>query len=394
METERVGALDSFRGLTVALMILVNWPGCEADSFTALLHSPWNGCRLADVIFPFFVFITGVGAWFSFKKYSHLLTREAFWKIVRRVFLLFLVGILLNMFPFCHINWITLKAVPTMGEPEFWENLRILGVLQRIALAWGFGVFFCLAFHGKAKPIAFISALLLVLYWCLFYIFPEEPAPLSLMSNMTRKFDLWALGASHLYHGELYHEIAFDPESILGTISATVNVLIGFLAGRAIDPLENGDYANPSHPVPGWRTIGKLLLAASALIGVALLWDRVFPINKPLWTSSYVLFTCGLALTLLAWAVWLVDKRKNQALTWPLAAFGANPLFLYVLAWCLYDTFMQWVFTRQAYVDFYHGVLIPYVGKSGASLVVGLAFLALISVFAFILYSRKIFIRI
>ena len=391
----RVVALDAFRGLTVAFMILVNWPGSEADAFWPLLHSPWNGCTPTDLVFPFFVFIAGASAWFSFKKYAHLLTAEAFGKIVRRSSLIFLVGLLLNMFPFCHINWITMKVTPTLTEPEFWENLRILGVLQRIALAYGVGVFFCLAFRGRMKAIALVSGALLLIYWMLFYICPNESAPLSLESNITRKLDLLIFGAAHLYHGELYHGMAFDPESLLGTISAAATVMLGFMAGKAVDPEENGDFsANPDAPTICDTSIAKLLLGGTVLLALAWFWNFWFPINKPLWSSSYVLWTAGLAMVFLSWFVWLIDLRHHEGLAKPLIVFGMNPLFLYVLAWCLYDTLMQWLFTRQGYVDFYNGVLIPAISPAGASLVIGLAFVFVIWLVGCILSLCRIYIRL
>ena len=391
----RVVALDAFRGLTVAFMILVNWPGSEADAFWPLLHSPWDGWTPTDLVFPFFVFISGVSAWFSFKKYGHLLTGGAFCKVVRRTILIFLVGLLLNMFPFCHIDWITMKVTPTMTEPEFWENLRILGVLQRIALAYGLGVFLCLVFRGKMKSIGGVAGLLLLLYWIVFYVIPDESTPLALETNIARKVDLWTLGAAHLYHGELYHGIAFDPESLLGTISAAATVMIGFMVGKAIDPEENGDFsADPDFPVIGDTSIAKILLASSFLLALSWLWSFWLPINKPLWSSTYVTFTAALAMIFLAWFIWFLDVKRHTLLAKPLVVFGVNPLFLYVLAWCLYDTFMQWLFTRQDYVDFYNGVLIPHIGPGGASLAVGLAFVFAVWLVGCFLSLCRIYIRL
>lgn len=390
----RIVALDAFRGLVVAFMILVNWPGSEHDAFWPLLHSPWDGCTPTDLVFPFFVFISGTSAWFAFKRYGHLLTCGAFFKLLRRVVLIFAVGFALNLFPFCKIDWITLKVSPVLGDPDFWANVRILGVLQRIALAYGLGVFLCLAFRGRMKPIGWLSAALLILYWMIFYACPTEPFPLALESNMALKCDLWTLGAAHLYHGELYHGLAFDPESLLGTISAAVSVMLGFMVGKAIDPEENGDFTNPANPVIGDKSIAKILLAAAALLAVSWVWNFFFPINKPLWSSTYVTFTAALAMMFLAWAIWLVDVRKHTCLAKPWIVFGSNPLFLYVLAWCLYDTFMQWLFTRQDYVNFYNDVLIAHIGKGGASLAVGLMFVFAVWCVGVVLYSAKIFIRL
>lgn len=390
----RIVALDAFRGLTVAFMILVNWPGSEEDAYAPLLHSPWNGLTPTDLVFPFFVFIAGVSAWFSFKRYGHLLTAGSFFKVLRRTVLIFLVGFLLNMFPFCKIDWITLKVTPVLGDPEFWANVRILGVLQRIALAYGLGVFLCLAFRGKSRSIGWVSAALLLLYWMMFYYYPEEPNPLALETNIDRKFDLWLLGANHLYLSEFYHNIPFDPESILGTISSAVSVMIGFLVGKAIDPEENGDFTDPNRPVIGDRSLAKILLAASVLLAVAWVWNHWFPVNKPLWTSTYTVLTAAMAMMFLACSIWLIDIKKRTWVAKPFVIFGANPLFLYVLAWCLYDTFMQWLFTRQGYVNFYNNILIDRIGPGGASLAVGLAFVFTIWIFGCFLYWRKIFIRL
>jgi len=394
VQAGRIAAIDVFRGIVVAFMILVNWPGSEADAYWPLCHSPWNGCTPTDLVFPFFVFLTGTSAWFAMKRFGHLLTRGSFDRLFRRTLLLFLIGFLLNIFPFCRIDWSAMTVAPTLGDPELWANVRILGVLQRIALAGGLGIFLCLLFRGRPKPITAAIVILLLGYWGLFYIFPNELNPLALETNLPRKLDLWLLGAAHLYHGELYHEIAFDPESILGTLPAAATVMIGFLTGRAIDPEENGDFTNPNQPVIGNKSIAKILLAASVLLAVSWVWNFYFPINKPLWSSSYVTFTAALAMMFLACAIWLIDIKKRTILTKPAVIFGSNPLFLYVLAWTLYDTLMQWLFIQPKYIDFYQNVLTAHLGPGGASLAVGLAFVFLIWCVGAVLYAGKIFIRI
>ena len=211
--TSRYLAIDFFRGLTIALMIIVNTPGDWEAVFAPLRHAEWHGCTLADWIFPFFLYIVGVSAWFSFEKYHQKLSPVLARKILRRAGLIFLIGVALNAYPFVHTNW-----------PE----LRIMGVMQRIGLAYGLAAFLCLSLNKKQLVIA--SGLLLAGYWAALW-FGGTGDPYSIETNLVRQIDIAVLGAAHLNHGI---SIPFESEGLLSTLPAVVTVVIGYLTGGLI----------------------------------------------------------------------------------------------------------------------------------------------------------------
>jgi predicted acyltransferase len=214
---QRYLALDVFRGLTIATMITVNNPGSWSHIYAPLKHSAWHGCTPTDLVFPFFLFIVGVSAFFSFKKYETKLTGASFLKILKRTALIFLIGLFLNSFP----QWMT-----------DWPKLRILGVLQRIAMAYFFGSLIVLAVKRKYLP--WISLAILLAYWGILWFFGGDD-PYSLAGNIAPKFDSFIIGESHLYKG---FGLVFDPEGLLSTIPAIVTVIIGFIAGGVISETE------------------------------------------------------------------------------------------------------------------------------------------------------------
>jgi predicted acyltransferase len=262
MASQRYLALDVLRGMTVATMITVNNPGSWSHIYSPLKHSEWHGCTPTDLVFPFFLFVVGISMFFSFSKYNNSLNKESLLRIGKRTLLIFAIGLFLNSFP----QWTT-----------DYSKLRILGVLQRIALAYGIGSIIVLATPKKILP--YIGALILLLYWCILYA-AGGTDPYSLQGNATLAFDKLFLGETHLYRG---FGIRFDPEGLLSTMPAIVTVILGYLAGQLI---VNTDKLK----VPL-----KLLLFGFAGIAAGIVWGQFFPINKPLWTSSYVLYTAGWA---------------------------------------------------------------------------------------------------
>jgi len=212
--TQRYLALDVLRGMTVALMILVNNPGSWSHIYAPLEHSKWHGCTPTDLVFPFFLFVVGVSMFFSFSKYGNALNKESLLKIGKRTLLIFAIGLFLNSFP----QWAT-----------DYSKLRIMGVLQRIALAYGIGAVIVLASPRKYLP--YVGGAILLFYWGLMYVLGGSD-PFSLEGNATIAFDSAILGVSHLYKG---FGIPFDPEGLLSTIPAVVTVILGYLVGALVN---------------------------------------------------------------------------------------------------------------------------------------------------------------
>ena len=301
----RFVALDIFRGATMALMVIVNTPGTWAYVYSPFRHAQWHGCTLTDLVFPFFLFIIGVSMRFSFDKYDICKYGPLFNKIIFRTITIFIIGLLLNAFPFIRQDW-------------DWSSFRILGVLQRIALAYFFASFIVLRFD--VKGIVNISFILLVGYWItlMAYGWYSGQDPYALKTNLILVVDQFLLGESHLYGGT---GIQFDPEGLLSTIPSVVTVLIGFLVGTMIKT--TNDHEDNAQ---------RMAVLGSLFIIIGWLWGFIFPINKQLWTSSYVLYTGGIAIILLAGLIWLVDIKKINWWTKPFVILGSNAIFLYALS--------------------------------------------------------------
>ena len=280
-------------------MILVNTPGSWAHVYAPLLHAKWNGVTPTDLVFPFFLFIVGVSLFLSAGKFNHKLSSKSTQKILRRTALIFLIGLALHWFPFN-------KSI---------ENLRIMGVLQRIALAYGIGAFLCLGI--SKKHLWKVGTLLLLGYWALMWTFGGAD-PFSLEENLALKVDLFLLGEKHLYGG---FRIPFDPEGLFSTIPAVGTVIFGYYIGGLIKTTQDKT-----------SLIKSLLLVGVAAIFIGLAWDIYFPLNKPLWTSSYVSYTGGIACCVLGILIELIDVRGYKKWIKPFQVFGLNPLIIYVLS--------------------------------------------------------------
>lgn len=319
--SNRIEAIDVFRGWTIAFMIIVNTPGNGDKSWSPLQHARWHGFTPTDLVFPSFLFIIGVSAWFSLKKYQEAPQSAALQRIWRRTGLLFLIGMLMWYVPDFVVSLFSMKLGAFWSQ--FSENVRVMGVLGRLALCYGIGSTLAL----KLSPRRLIScgALMLLLYWGIMRFFGQGPDPYSLQTNAALRLDLWLLGPNHLYHGESVDgkPYAFDPEGVLSTLPAIVTYILGFLSGRFLDRI-----SDRRHALSELFPIGILLLA------VGFLWDYWlgFPINKKLWTSSYTLFVGGLSTLLLCLAVWSVDIRRwGKGLRF-FNVFGRNPLLAYVVS--------------------------------------------------------------
>jgi predicted acyltransferase len=307
---QRYYSLDVFRGATVALMILVNNPGSWSHIFGPLKHAPWHGCTPTDLVFPFFLFAVGNAMAFVMPRFEQS-GDAVFWKkIIKRTLLIFAIGIFLNWSPF--IRW---DGETIVGRP--WTNIRIFGVLQRIAVCYFFAS--VIVYYAKTKGAFVISAISLLVYWVICLVAGAPGDPFSLQGWFGTDIDKSILGVNHMYKGE---GVPFDPEGIPSTLPAVVQVIFGFFVGQYIQQ-KGKSYEMLSH----------LFVAGLILVITGYSWDLVFPVNKKIWTSSYVLYTSGLAILTLGVFIYLIEF-KNAKGTWSrfFDVFGKNPLFIFVLS--------------------------------------------------------------
>jgi predicted acyltransferase len=299
-------ALDVLRGMTVCFMIVVNSPGPGAAPFSPLEHAAWHGFTPTDLVFPTFLFVVGNAMAFTQPRLQGLATGAFLAKTFRRTLLIFLLGYLMYWFPFVR------QGADGSWSPTPISHTRILGVLQRIALCYAIAALMVRFLPPRALRTA--GALLLAGYWAAL----AWGGDYSMTGNLGHRIDTALLGDNHLYHGE---GVAFDPEGLLSTLPAVVNVLIGYLAGRFVR--EKG---------ASYETIARLALAGASLVAVAYFWNNLFPINKKLWTSPFVLYTCGLDLLLLAALVKRTEMAQPPRWTAFFTVFGRNPLAIYLLS--------------------------------------------------------------
>lgn len=364
---KRLVSLDIFRGLTVTFMIIVNTPGSWNYVYPPLRHASWHGCTPTDLIFPFFLFIVGVSMWYSFKKYKQEINGGTVLRIFRRTVTIFAIGLFLAIFPYFGRDYST---------------LRIMGVLQRIALAYGIGALICLTINRDYLWI--VVAVLLLLYWAILAFFGGAE-PFSLEGNFAQKVDTAILGANHLYKG---FGIPFDPEGLLSTLPATGTVIIGYYIAEIIGKASASG-----------KTVLKLLLFGVASAGLGLLWSLLFPINKPLWTSSYVLYTAGIAMGVLSVIYLVADVFKFQKWGAFFIVFGTNALFAFFLVgiWTrllLFIKISSGGNKISLYSWVYEKVFVHIGGNMIGSLIFALVQMMLIWLVALILYRKKILIRL
>ena len=369
---DRLISLDAFRGATIALMILVNTPGTWGHVYAPLRHAQWHGCTLTDLVFPFFLFIIGVSMRFSFEKYEFCKWGPLFKKVLWRTITIFTIGLLLNAFPFVRQDW-------------DWSHFRIMGVLQRIALAYIMASF--IVVRADIIGIVKISMGLLFGYWILLmgYGWYSGLDPYALKSNLILIVDAYIFGENHLYGGT---GISFDPEGLLSTIPSIVTVLIGFLVGTMIKTAE--DHKDNTQRM---AVLGALLI----IFGWG--WGFVFPINKQLWTSSYVLYTSGIATVVLAGLIWLVDVKGLKTWTKPFVIFGANAIFLYAASGIWVKILLKISFELDGkmisgYGYLYQTVFQPFAGDLNGSFLFALFHVFMFWLILAWMYRKKIFIKI
>jgi predicted acyltransferase len=371
----RLLSLDLLRGLTIGFMILVNDNGSSA-AYSQLKHSAWNGFTFTDLVFPTFLFLVGISTVFS--TASRLARgdskRSLFLHTVRRAIILFLLGLLVNSFPHFHLH-----------------SLRYFGVLPRIAICY-FVVATLYLLSPKWRSKAILAAALLVGYWIIMrfipvpgYGVPGRDVPLlDPDRNLAALLDRHIFSASHLY------ERTRDPEGLLSTLPAIATALIGLLTGIWLRTQ---------------RTLAQkargLVIAGLSSVLLGGLWNISFPINKKLWTSSFVLFTAGLGLLLLALCVWMFDRdsepgAKRSGWFTPLLVFGSNAITAYVFAELL-AAGVGSIFVRPG-VNLHHwcyqAILAGVPNPAFASLLYSLGFVAVCWLPIYWLYQKRIFIKV
>ena len=357
LHSPRLLSVDVLRGLTVAGMILVN--NGYGESFEMLGHSEWNGMTPCDLVFPFFLFIVGVSMYLSLSKTQFQPTRPVVWKVVKRAALLFLIGLAIHWFDM--VLW---------GNPWDFAHLRIWAVLQRIALCYLFASF--IALYCNHRYLLPIIAGLLAVYAAILLLGNGYAEDASV--NVLAQVDLKLFGYDHLYH-----KGAVDPEGLVGTISGVAHVLLGFYCGKLIKTRKSIEE----------KTIAVFVVGAVCVICGYLL-SYGLPLNKRIWSPSYVLMTCGLAALLLALFTYIIDIRGRRGWTHCFQVFGMNALALYVCSELLAILFGFFGIGGAIY-DALHAV-IPW--PKWASLAYALTFVGINYLVGYILWKCKIFIKL
>jgi len=392
---ERLLSLDVFRGLTIAGMLLVNDPGTWSAIFPPLEHAAWNGWTPTDLIFPFFLFIVGITTHLSLSaRRARGDDDSAIVKqILRRGIIIYLLGFAMAMFPF--YQWGTIDAIPnaTAWDRIIYriEHVRILGVLPRIAI-----VYICaalLTLKTTLKQQIIIIAGLLFGYWFAMTLIPvpgENAIGGVLLHtrdrNLAAYLDRLILGTNHTWTGS----VTFDPEGPLSTIPAIGTAMLGVIAGRWIALREK----------PLLERISALFAAGSLGMVLGLMWNWSFPINKNLWTSSYVIFTAGMACVALATIMWIVDYCNVKWWTKPFVVFGVNPIVAFVgsgvMARLIYTL---WHVNYQGHSiaiqdAIYRILFLPWLPPRVASLAFAIAFVLLWYGILTVLYRRNIVLKV
>jgi predicted acyltransferase len=397
---ERLLSLDVFRGLTIAGMLLVNDPGTWEHIYAPLEHAPWNGWTPTDLIFPFFLFIAGITTYLSLsaRRARGDDERAIRAQIIRRGALIFLFGFLVNGFPY--FTW---GDVPGVADPTLLQRMadrllhwRIMGVLQRIGIAY-----LCAALltqRTTLKQQVGIIATLLLGYWLVMTVLPvpgEGTIGALLLNDPSRTmaawtdrllldWSRWGMG-NHIW----VSGVTWDPEGILSTVPAICTCMLGNLAGRWI-----------GQPRPLAERLAGLFAVGAIGMMVGLMWHWVFPINKSLWTSSYVVFTAGLAAVSLATIMWIVDFQKIRGWTKPAVIYGVNPIIAFVgsgvMARCIYSIFKVGSGTQRVPLEtwLYQTLFASWLSPVNASLAFALAFVLFWYGILALLHRRNIILKV
>jgi len=373
---ERLVSLDVFRGISIAGMILVNNPGSWSHVYPPLEHAEWHGWTPTDLIFPFFLFIVGVAMTYSFGKMFEkgIPKSEIYKRVFKRSALLFGIGLFMAIFPVVRFDPLRLYD---------FSSMRIMGVLQRIALCYLFASIIYLEFR-KVRAQVFWMIGLVAGYWLVMTTIPvpgHGTGDLSREGNLAAYIDQLVM-ADHLW------KPGWDPEGLLSTIPAIGTTLLGLLTGKLLRSQQSD-----KDKVIQMFLYGNLGLVAGLII------DLWFPINKGLWTSSYVLFTGGFALHFLAICYWFVDMKGYRKWTKPFEVYGLNALAVFVLSTLVAKLmYVIPIYTSSGQTTIkeliYDNLFLPIADPVNASLMFAICYILFWLWIMWIFYKRKIFIKI
>lgn len=395
-KTKRLLSLDVMRGIAIAGMILVNNPGSWGSVYAPLAHAKWNGLTPTDLVFPFFMFIMGVSMDFSLRQYDGRLSKDAFIKIIRRTVVIFLIGLGLAWFSkLCGAMFNIGNTEMSFGQ-RLVENLfpfktiRILGVMQRLALCYFGGAI--LSFIVKPKYFLQTAFCILAIYAVILllghgFVLSEE--------NIIAVVDRAVIGVNHMYREWVpatattpATSIPFDPEGLLSTLPCISHVMLGMFVGRIILKYKDNG-----------KRIQQLFVFGTILLFSGLLLSYGIPINKKIWSPTFVLTTCGFGAQFLSLLIWIIDMKGKVAWSRFFESFGINPLFMYVLAAVLATLLGNIRFFYNGDIIsvrsfIYDIVLVPVLGNYPASLAYALLFVGFNWIIGYQLYKRRIYIKI
>lgn len=368
----RYQSLDVLRGITVAFMIVVNTPGDWNAVYPPLRHAEWHGFTPTDWVFPAFLFAVGNALSFSKKQLVDLSTSEFLRKVLKRTVIIFIIGFLLNAFPFVQYEDGTVAM-------KKWYEFRLWGVLQRIALCYGIG---SLMVHFLPKKMLIpISAAILLLYWWILVYFGPEQDPFSLAGNVVGKVDRLYLPVANMYP---HFNFPFDPLGLLSTLPAVVHVIFGYVTGLAIQ-----------QQASMWTKIGGMALVGLLFVVIAEYWNVVLPINKPLWTSSYVLCSTGYTLILLAILILVIEVFSFKRWAYFFEVFGKNPLFIYMLSLMLISLMNVFRFDGASLKSIsYQAAFKSWLSDLNASLLFAITYMLLLWLIGYVLDRKKIYVKV
>lgn len=381
---QRLLALDVLRGITIAGMILVNNPGTWANVYAPLGHAPWNGLTPTDLVFPFFMFIMGISTYISLRKYHFEFRSAATWKIAKRTIVIFAVGLGIAWFSLTCRTWNSLTDAGLSFWPRLWESvrnfdrIRIMGVLPRLAICYGVAAWIALSVKHKNIPyliLAMLAGYFFVLLFGRGFEYNE--------TNILSVVDRAVLGANHIYKDN-----GIEPEGLLSTIPAIAHVLIGFCCGKWL--MEVKDINDK---------LLRLFLIGAALTFLGFLLSYACPINKKVWSPTFTLVTCGSAAGFLALLIWIIDVKGHKGWSRFFEVFGVNPLFIYVMAGIasimlgnIRVPYGDGIISLHGYA--YNVLLQPLLGDYPGSLAYAVLFVACCWGVGYILYKKKIYIKI
>ena len=366
-------ALDVFRGLTVCFMIIVNTQGDKTTRFAQVTHADWHGFTPADWVFPSFLFAVGNALAFVMPKFLNQTTSYFLKKVAKRSAIIFLLGFLMYWFPFMKWDATGHLVLKPLSET------RILGVLQRIAIAYFLGSL--LVYFLNKKHLYIVILIILVGYWAILMFLGQAGDPLSIQGNAVYQLDHFLLGDSHMYKVQ---GIPFDPEGLLSTLPAVVNVVAGYLVGHYI--LAKGKT---------YEGLAQLLLVGFSMVLISEAWHWVLPMNKRLWTSSFTLYAIGLDCCILALIMYAVDFKNWTSWTSFFTVFGKNALFIYLFSELLAITLkFSRVTCEQSYFKWLYQTFFQPIGGNVGSLLFSIIFMLVCWAVGWWLDKKRIYIKV